>query len=119
MIDNTRARLKEWGKWASGGYPIIGSMFRSLFGRGGPSGEMPKHIQEVDVVICRAEAQDRCVLIAYYCQGGSFRQKALALEIDRTTLKRRLDRAEWYVNAALDGFEPPKVVSDSECGFHR
>ena len=120
MIEMTRDRLKEWGRWAGGGYPIVGSMFRSMFGSGHHSGgEMPVAVQEIDIIVCRAEAKDRSVLIAFYGQGGSFRQKALAIGVDRRTLKNRLDRAEWYVNSALDGFVPTIVESASECGFCR
>ena len=110
MMIETRHRLKEWGQWARGGFPSIGSMFRALFGsRGDGLGEMPQHIQEIDIIVCRAEAEDRIVLIKVYGMGGSFREKALALGVDRRTLKRRLDRAEWYVNCVLDGYAPANV----------
>lgn len=107
MIEQTRDRLKEWGKWAQGGYPSIGSMFRTLFGaKGRESNEMPRHIEEIDRIVCRAETESRVVLVNFYGRGGSLREKAKVLQIDRMTLRRRLDRAEWYVNSVLDGFEP-------------
>ena len=110
MMVETRYRLKEWGAWARGGYPSVGSMFQAIFGSPGDGlGDMPKHIQEVDVIVCRAEPESRVVLINVYGMGGSFREKALALGIDRRTLKRRLERAEWYVNTTLDGYAPPNV----------
>lgn len=109
MIVETRHRLKEWGKWASGGEPSLASMFSALFGFGGTDTmEMPAHIQEVDIIVCRAEPVHRGALIQVYTKGGSLRNKALVLGIPTMTLKRRLESAEWYVNSVLD-----RVVQDS------
>lgn len=103
MIVETRHRLREWGKWAAGGESRLGSMFRSLFGVGGTDClEMPKHIQEVDVIVCRAERPHRGVLVQVYTRGGSLRDKALVLGIATMTLKNLLERAEYYVNSELD-----------------
>jgi DNA invertase Pin-like site-specific DNA recombinase len=87
-----------------------------MFGsKGSDSGDMPKHIQEIDHIVCIAEREIRVVLVSVYGMGGSFREKALALGINRMTLKRRLERAEWHVNAALDGFVPVEVHSVAAC----
>lgn len=121
MIVETRRRLQEWGKWASGGYPSLGSMFRSLFGRGGHDGEMPAHIQEVDIIICRADPIDRAILIKFYVNApkGSMRERARAMRMDRRTLKRKLDRAEWYVNSVLDAYVPNNVGFQQNAVFAR
>lgn len=103
MIVETRYRLKEWGKWASGGEPSLGSMFSAMFGCGATdSGLMPAHIQEIDVIVCCSEPQYRGVLVQVYTRGGSLRNKALVLGIATSTLKWRLERAEYYVNSELD-----------------
>ena len=116
MMIETRHRLKEWGQWARGGFPIVSSMFHGLFGsKGADPGDMPKHIQEIDHIVCVADKEIRIILVSVYGMGGSFREKALTLGVDRMTLKRRLERAEWHVNAVLDGFEPAAVHSVTAC----
>lgn len=103
MIVETRHRLREWGKWASGSESRLGSMFRTLFGSGGTdSSLMPAHIQEIDVIVCRAIIAERSVLCQVYTRGGSLSDKALVLGIPRSTLVYRLRSAEWYVNSELD-----------------
>jgi hypothetical protein len=103
MISETRGRLKEWGKWASGGEPGLSSMFRAMFGRGGAiAGEMPVHIQEIDHIVCTARPELRIVLIKVYAAGGTMSDKAIELGLNRITLKRRCERAEYYVHSRLD-----------------
>lgn len=105
MIVETRHRLREWGQWVSGGEPGLSSMFRSLFGvNRSPIGEIPSHIQEIDVIVCRLEMTLRVTLVHVYTKGGSLSSKAQCLGIARQTLKDRLERAEWAVNVVLDGF---------------
>ena len=126
MINDTRRRLKEWGQWASGGEPSLGSMFRALFGSNSSNGgEMPPHVHEVDAIVCRLEPILRGALIQVYTRGGSFSSKALILGIARQTLKDRVDRAEWEVNEVLDGYvesvQPVKNVPyiGENAVFHR
>lgn len=104
MIVDTRRRLKEWGQWASGGEPSLGSMFKIWLGSNvSKEGEMPPHIQEVDLIVCRAEPKDRGVIIQFYTRGGTLSDKARVIGIARQTFKDRLERAEYYVNSCLDG----------------
>lgn len=105
VIAETRHRLKEWGQWASGGEPSLGSMFRAIFGANrSPIGEIPAHIQEIDVIVCRLEPILRGTLVQVYTKGGSLSGKARILGIARQTLKDRLERGEYAVNSVLDGF---------------
>ena len=62
------------------------------------------HVQDIDVIVCSLEAPLRGVLIQVYTKGGRLSEKARILGIPRQTLKDRLERAEWAVNAVLDGF---------------
>lgn len=105
MITETRHRLREWGQWASGGEPSLGSMFRAIFGvNRSPIGEIPAHIQEIDIIVCRLDSPMRAALIHVYTKNGRLSEKARMLGIPRQTLKDRLERAEWAVNVVLDGF---------------
>jgi hypothetical protein len=118
LIEQTRDRLKEWGRWASGGVPTVGSMFRALYGRGGePHDEMPLPVQEIDLIVCRAQPRDRSTLIGFYSRSGTLSDKAREMAIPRGTLRRRLERAEWYVNSCLDGFAPFGVASEPRMRF--
>ena len=74
-----------------------------MFGRGAQIlGETPAHIREIDLIVCRAEVIHRATLIQFYTRTGSLREKALFLGIPKSTLKDRIERAEWYVNSELE-----------------
>lgn len=80
-------------------------MFKSIFnGRGAQDlREMPAHIAEIDHIVCCAPADMRIVLIKFYgLRGYTYYEKATALGIDKRTLKRRIDRADYYVHSELD-----------------
>jgi hypothetical protein len=113
MISETRRRLKEWGKWACGGEPGLSSMFRAMFGRGAAiAGEMPPQIQEIDHIVCTARPELRIVLIKVYSSGGTMSDKAIELGLDRITLKRRTERAEYYVHSRLDALPLKSAISE-------
>jgi len=79
-------------------------MFKSMFGRGAQDlREMPPHIQEIDHIVCIASPEVRAMLIKFYSSAGSYQEKADALGLDRRNFRRRLDRADYYVNSILDG----------------
>ena len=112
MISETRRRLKEWGLWACGGEPSLSSMFKAMNGRGAQDlRELPPHIQEIDHIVCTCPPDIRAILIKFYTSSGSYLDKAQAMGLDKRTFKRRLDRADYYVNSRLDGFsqEPYKT----------
>ena len=101
----TRLRLAAWGRWARGGLPGLPTMSnieKARAGRGGTeSMEMPPHIAEVDVVICRAPQPEKSVLITYYSKSGFLAEKARMLHMDRSAFKRLLLRGESYVESNL------------------
>ena len=81
-----------------------------MWGRGAQDlREMPPHIQEVDHIVCIAPPELRITLIKFYGTFGTYHDKASALGIDRRTLKRRIDRADYFVHSLLDS--PPQKVS--------
>src|SRR5882724_657410 len=78
-------------------------MFKGLFGRGAQDlREMPDYIQEIDHIVCVAPPDIRIILIKFYGTGGTVQDKAIALGLDRRSLRRRTDRADWYVHSQLD-----------------
>jgi hypothetical protein len=79
-------------------------MFRSIFeGRGAQDlRELPPHIAEIDHIVCCAPREMRITLIKFYGTAGTYYEKAVALGVDRRTLKRRIDRADYYVHSVLD-----------------
>lgn len=118
MIVETRHRLREWGKWARGGESVLTSMFQVLFGFGGTDSDlMPAHIREIDIIVCQAEPLHRSALVQVYTKGGPFTNKALVLGIPATTLKRRLEAGEWYVNSVLDRVVMNSVQTRSNAVF--
>jgi hypothetical protein len=92
-------------------------MFKVMFGRGAQNlTEMPPHIQEIDHIICVSPPDIRATLIKFYTAGGTIEDKAISLGIARRTLMRRVDRADWYVNSALDS-APVKEVHSRQNEF--
>lgn len=71
---------------------------------------MPDYIQEVDHIVCIAPRDIRAVLIKFYGTGGTVQSKAIAMGLDRRSLRRRTDRADWYVHSQLDQ-APAKAYS--------
>lgn len=104
MISETRRRLKEWGTWACDDNPGMSSMFKSIFGVRGAQDlrHMPAHIQEIDLIIIQAPKDIRGTLIKFYSIRGTFIDKAISFGLDKLSLRRRIERAEYYVNQALD-----------------
>lgn len=100
----TRAALTMWGQWSRGGLPTIPSMFAAIMG--GPKGQIsldaPDEIQKIDRLVCKADPDDRQILIVRYVFKGAPTEKARMLKMSRAWYYRRLERAEWYVHAALD-----------------
>jgi hypothetical protein len=83
-----------------------------MFGRGGEDlREMPSHIAEIDHIVCCAPRDIRAVLIKFYGQGGTFQDKCISLGLDRKSLRRRVDRADYYVNSALDTVPKKEQIS--------
>jgi hypothetical protein len=92
-------------------------MFKVMFGRGAQNlTEMPPHIQEIDHIICVSPPDIRATLIKFYTAGGTIEDKAISLGISRRSLMRRVDRADWYVNSALDTL-PVKEVHSRQNDF--
>lgn len=72
---------------------------------------MPAHIAEVDHIVCCAPPDMRIVLIKFYGLKGTYYEKALALGVDKRTLKRRIDRADYYVHSILDAIPQKAYLS--------
>jgi hypothetical protein len=102
MLDLTLARLTRWGRWAQGGlrgYPNAAAWLRVALGS--EAGEAPDE-QEIDRIVCRAQLEQRQVLITQFCHRGSKRQKAQQLGLAKSTYCDRLDIAIWFVHIELD-----------------
>lgn len=102
VIDPTRARLIQWGRWAQGGlrgYPLMVAWMRIAFGQ--ETGAAPDE-EEVDRIVCRASVELRRVLIVQFTYRGSHRQKAFQLRLPKSTYQDRLDEAIWFVHTELD-----------------
>jgi len=115
LISETRRRLKEWGTWAGGGDPSLSAMFKSIFSVRGAQDlrEMPGYIAEVDHIVCCAPRDIRIILIKFYGTNGTVQDKAIALGLDRRSLRRRTDRADWYVHSELDAPPAKAYLTDS------
>lgn len=97
----------------------MSSMFKSMFGRGAQDlREMPEHIAEMDHIVCCAPSDIRIIIIKFYGSGGSFQDKCIILGFDRRTLRRRVDRADYYVNSQLDRL-PEKDINSHQNGARR
>jgi hypothetical protein len=95
-------------------------MFKSMFGRGAQDlREMPTHIQEIDHIVCIAPKDIRVMLIKFYCTTGSYHDKAVSLGLDRRNFRRRLDRADYFVNSIIDGHTEKVYITDQNAPTRR
>jgi len=106
ILTYTRWRLRQWGKWSRhemSGWPSVSPMFRLFSGGSGHDQEPPKEVMEVDGIIRRADPEDKRILIAVHCAGGSLWEKARKIGLRRNAFLIKLERAEWFVHANLEG----------------
>lgn len=107
MIEWTRVRLGQWGKWCRGrnvsGFPSASAFFWANMGaRASHSGaDAPNDIAEIDAAVAKIGQPLRQVLVAYYCTTGPLWFKAGRLYMSRRTLMRRLRTAEEKVHFYL------------------
>lgn len=113
MIEWTRMRLSQWGKWCRGravsGYPSASAFFYANSGERSAAGtEAPDDIAEVDAAVAKISAPLRQVLILFYCTTGPVWWKAQKVFTSRRTLMRRVRLAEERVNFHLGIAGAPK-----------
>lgn len=107
MIEWTRVRLGQWGKWCRGrsvsGYPSASAfMFANMGARASGDGrDVPDDIAEIDAAVAKIPAPLRQVLVIYYCTTAPLWFKATRLYISRRTMMRRLRTAEEKVHHEL------------------
>ena len=102
----TRVRLSQWGRWCRGrmptGYPTASAFVHANEGQRGDGGcEMPSTIGEVDRAIAELRQELRQAIFAGYVWSGPFGERARRLRWPRSTLSRRLARAESHVERNL------------------
>jgi hypothetical protein len=114
MIEWTRVRLGQWGKWCRGrsvsGYPSASAfMFANSGSRASNDGQdVPSDIAEIDAAVAKVPAPLRQVLIMFYCTTGPLWFKAGRLYISRRTMMRRLRTAEEKVHHEILLADAPK-----------
>ncbi len=120
VISETRRRLKEWGRWACGDEPSLGSNFKTHVSSRGAQDlrELPPHIAEVDHIVCTAAPSVRRILCGFYGSSGSYADKADRLMMDPREFKRAIDRADYYVHSRLDEI-PREGVEASQTAVTR
>lgn len=106
-----KIRLCEWGRWGrdkSLGYPRASAGFSEVSRTPAIVSQWPLHIQQMDCIVRSADQDLRRVLIVHYTQTGTGRDKALRIEMDKSTYFDCLDRGQWYVGIELDygSFDP-------------
>ncbi len=106
-IAQTRALLREWGRWAGGtvvrGYPTMSAFVNPRTGAGRTSCEVPEDVLEINGIIRRAESRMRRILLVHYCgRHGTAREKAVEIGISKSTYWERLSEAEWWVHTETE-----------------
>jgi hypothetical protein len=115
MIEWTRVRLGQWGKWCRGrsvsGYPSASAFFWANMGsRASETGaDVPNDIAEIDAAVAKIAQPLRQTLVIYYCTTGPLWFKAGRLYVSRRTLMRRLRTAEEKVHFQLMLADAPKL----------
>lgn len=108
MIEYTRLRLTQWGRWCRGkavtGYPKASAfMFANLGARAtGNDGALPDGIEGIDKAVAKLSPILKACIISYYVRTGPLWWKATSLGISRRTFMRRVSTAEYRVDHFLD-----------------
>ena len=107
MIEYTRVKLSQWGRWCRGrpvtGYPTAAAFtWANTGGKGSSGGLAPDDILETEQAVARLGQAWKQPLVAYYVSTGPLWLKAQRLNISRRTLMRRVETAERKVAEALD-----------------
>ena len=107
VIEWTRVRLSQWGRWCRGGvqtgYPSRSALVRAGEGaRGEGSGpELPPSIEEVEQAVRALSAELRQAIHAVYVWRGPFWVRAVRVGASERTLRRRVREAENCINSTL------------------
>lgn len=105
-LNETKQRLRDWGRWANGGmhgYPSESSSERiNGGGRSTALKEANPDLLRTDHIVGCAELKLRRILIRHYCTAGSGREKALRMTLPKSTYFQLLNEAEWFVMTELD-----------------
>jgi hypothetical protein len=107
VIEWTRVRLSQWGRWCRGGvqtgYPSRSAFVRAGEGaRGqGDGPDLPPSIEEVERAVRALSAELRQAIHAVYVWRGPFWVRAVRVGASERTLRRRVREAEQRVNFAL------------------
>lgn len=108
MIEWTRVRLGQWGRWCRGGmqtgYPSRSAFVRAGEGaRGDDVLTLPDELAEVERAVNASESDLRQALHAAYIWRGPMWLRAVRLGVSESTLRRRISRAEIAVNRLITG----------------
>lgn len=108
MIEYTRMRLTQWGRWCRGrpitGYPKASAFVLANMGARatGNEGTLPDGISDIDAAVAKLSPTLKSCLIAYYIKTGPLWWKATTLGVSRRTFMRRVSTAEYRVDHFLD-----------------
>jgi DNA-directed RNA polymerase specialized sigma24 family protein len=107
MIEYTRLRLTQWGRWCRGrpqtGYPSMSPFMRANEGSRATGNDLalPDDILEVEQSVNKLSSPHRMALIGYYVMTGPLWLRAARLRISRRTMMRRVTTAERQINLRL------------------
>lgn len=106
MIELTRSRLAQWGRWCRGGFQsgfpkksafIHGRMPHSHDG----DGYMPDDIAEVEFFINRMSFSLRQPVVAYYVMTGPLALRAFRIGLQKKVMLHRVRTAEGWIDRQL------------------
>ena len=107
MIEWTRVRLTQWGRWCRGqrrtGYPTASAFVHAFEGdRGAYDGaDMPPEIAEVEAAVMSLSWHCRLPTLWYYTKSGPVWFKAVQCRVSKTTFLRRVRTAEDVIDRRL------------------
>lgn len=107
MIEWTRVRLTQWGRWCQGqrrtGYPTASAFVHANEGdRAAYDGaDMPPELQEIENAVMDLSWHCRVPVLWYYTRRGPVWWKALQCRVSKTTFLRRVRTAEDVIDRRL------------------
>ena len=107
MIDWTRVRLANWGRWCRGGIstglPKSSAFVHAGEGARGLDGGayIPPDVEEIERIVARMSSSLRQPIIIMYTKRGPLWLKAAQMHVSRRTFRRRLQTGEEWVARQL------------------
>lgn len=97
--------LWRWGRTSRAdplGLPTIAAFLKERVGRSVYEPPSDPEIELITAIVERAPTEQKNYLIMWYCRRDSFRRIAALMGVSKSSVRSKLDEAEWYVHTEIE-----------------